>query len=139
MQQVFVYRYEPPPEPTLTTLLVRFGVNAAGLFLADALVPGIVIAGWQSLLAGTAIFALVNMLLRPVALFLSCCLVVVTFGLFALVVNALMLEVAAWAAGQLGLDFQVATFWDALLGAIVISVVSLLAQLVTGNARASRG
>ena len=138
MRQVFVYRYQPPPEPSLGGLLVRFAVNGAGLFLAAAIVPGIEIGDWQSLLAGTAIFAVVNMLLRPVALFLSCCLVVATFGLFVLVVNALMLEAAAWAAGRLGLNFRVDSFWDALLGAIVIACVSLLAQLASGAARAPR-
>ncbi len=133
-----MYRYEPPSEPTLPNLLMRFAVNGAGLFLAAALVPGIEIGDWQSLVAGTAIFAVVNMLLRPVALFLSCCLVVLTFGLFVLVVNAFMLVAAAWAAGRLGLNFRVESFWDALLGALVIAVVSLVAQLVTGAARVPR-
>ncbi len=139
MRRVFVYRYESPPEPPLSGLLVRFAINAAGLFLAAELVPGIAIGDWQSLLAGTAIFAIVNMLLRPVALFLSCCLVVATFGLFVLAVNALMLEAAAWASGRLGLDFRVDSFWDALLGALVIAGVSLLAQFAAGATRAPRG
>ncbi len=138
MRPAFVYRYEPPPEPTLSSLLMRFAVNGAGLFLAAALVPGIEIGDWQSLVAGTAIFAVVNMLLRPIALFLSCCLVVLTFGLFVLVVNALMLEASAWAAERLGLNFRVDSFWDALLGALVIAAVSVGAQLATGTATTSR-
>jgi putative membrane protein len=121
----------PSPLPGPGALLVRFAVNATGLFLASCLVPGIEVGDWQSLVAGTAIFAIVNMLLRPLALFLSCCLVVATFGLFVLVVNAAMLGVAAWAAGELGLNFRVEGFWSAIGGALVISVVSLLAQLVT--------
>jgi putative membrane protein len=107
-------------------------VNAAGLYLAAARVPGIEVGDWQSLVAGTAIFAIVNMLLRPVALFLSCCLVVATFGLFVVVVNAAMLGVTAWAAGGLGLNFRVDGLWSAIGGALVISAVSLLAQLATG-------
>lgn len=138
MRRAFVYRYEPPLEPTLSSLLVRFAVNGAGLFLAAAIVPGIEIGDWQSLVAGTAIFAVVNMLLRPVALFLSCCLVVLTFGLFVLVVNALMLEASAWAAERLGLNFRVDSFWDALLGALVIAAVSVGAQLATRTATTSR-
>ena len=98
MRRVFVYRYQAPPEPSLAGLLVRFAINGAGLFLASEFVPGIEIGDWQSLLAGTAIFAIVNMLLRPIALFLSCCLVVATFGVFVLVVNAAMLIAAAWAS-----------------------------------------
>ncbi len=138
MRQVFVYRYPEPAPPTLAGYAIRFVINAAGLFLASAIVPGIEIGDWQSLLAGTAIFAIVNMLLRPIALFLSCCLVAVTFGLFVIVVNALMLEAAAWTAGQLGLAFRVGSFWSALGGALVISAVSLVAQLVTGSARGRR-
>ncbi|MCC6236502.1 MAG: phage holin family protein [Dehalococcoidia bacterium] len=138
MRQVFVYQYPEPRPPSLGTYLVRFAINAAGLFLASELVPGVEIGDWQSLLAGTAIFAIVNMLLRPLALFLSCCLVVATFGLFVLVVNALMLELASWAAGRLGLAFHVDGFWAAILGALVISCVSLLAQIVAGSARVGR-
>lgn len=111
---------------------MRFAVNATGLFLASEVVPGIEVRDWQSLLAGTAIFAIVNMLLRPIALMLSCCLVVATFGLFVVVVNAAMLGVTAWASGRLGLSFYVDGFWDAVAGALVISVVSLVAQLLTG-------
>ena len=121
-----------PPSSSAGALLVRLAVNAAGLYLAAALVPGIEVGDWQSLVAGTAIFAIVNMLLRPVALFLSCCLVVATFGLFVVVVNAAMLGVTAWAAGGLGLNFRVDGFWSAIGGALVISAVSLVAQLATG-------
>ena len=121
-----------PPSSSARALLVRLAVNAAGLYLAAALVPGIEVGDWQSLVAGTAIFAIVNMVLRPVALFLSCCLVVVTFGLFVVVINAAMLGVTAWAASGLGLNFEVDGFWSAIAGALVISAVSLVAQLATG-------
>ena len=132
MPGAFVHLSGSPPSSSAGALLIRFVVNAAGLYLAAAVVPGIEVGDWQSLLAGTAIFAIVNMLLRPVALFLSCCLVVATFGLFVVVVNAAMLGVTAWAASALGLTFRVDGFWSAIGGALVISAVSLLAQLVTG-------
>ncbi|MSQ35902.1 MAG: hypothetical protein EXR63_01980 [Dehalococcoidia bacterium] len=61
---------------------VQLAANAAGLWLAAALVPGIAIDDWQSLVAGTAIFAIVNTLVRPIAAFVSCCLIALTFGLF---------------------------------------------------------
>lgn len=138
MRRVFVYRYPEQRQPSLGGYLIRFAINGAGLFLASEIVPGVEIGDWQSLLAGTAIFAIVNMLLRPVTLFLSCCLVVATFGLFVLVVNALMLELASWAAGRLGLAFHVDGFWAAFLGALVISSVSLLAQVVAGRGRLGR-
>lgn len=112
------------------TLLLRFLVNLAGLFLADQLVPGIRIADWQTLVAGTAIFAIVNLLLRPLATFVSCCLIAFTFGLFVLVINAVLLMVTGWAARQLGLGFDIDGFWSAFFGALVISVVSLFATVV---------
>ena len=121
-------------EPTPGGFVLRLIANAAGLFLASRIVPGVVIDGWEALVAGTAIFAIVNTLLRPLAVFVSCCLVVLTFGLFMLVVNAAMLGVTAWVAGQLDLAFSVDGFWSALGGALVISLVSLLAALVTRGA-----
>ena len=111
------------------TLLLRFLVNLAALFVADAIVPGIHIGDWQSLLAGTAIFAIVNLLLRPLATLVSFCLIVLTFGLFVLVINGVLLMVTAWAAGQLGLAFTVDGFWSAFLGALVISIVSMIGTM----------
>ena len=120
---------------SLRSLLVRLAVNAAGLAVADALIPGIEVGDWQSLVAGSALFALVNALLRPIAFFFSACLIVLTFGLFVLVVNAAMLGVTAWLAGNLGLNLEVDGFWSAWFGAIVISLISLLANLLMRTRR----
>ncbi|MBM4415025.1 MAG: phage holin family protein [Chloroflexi bacterium] len=109
---------------------MQLAANAAGLWLAAALISGIAIDDWQSLVAGTAIFAIANTLIRPIATFVSCCLIAVTFGLFLVVVNAAMLALTAWAAGELGLNMRVDGFWSAAAGAIVISLVSLLARRV---------
>lgn len=129
-RSVFV-RFDQRGDPWAgRTLLLRFVVNLAGLFLADVLVPGIHIADWQSLLAGTAIFAIVNLLLRPLATFVSCCLIVGTFGLFVLVINGVLLAVTAWASRQLGLGFTIDGFWPAFWGALAISVVSFVATVV---------
>lgn len=125
-QGVFI-RLDPRGDPWAPrTLLLRFLVNLAGLFLADVLVPGIAIRDWQALVAGTAIFAIVNLLLRPLATLVSACLIVATFGLFTLVINGLLLALAAAVAGRLGLGFTIDGFWSALLGALVISIVSFL-------------
>jgi putative membrane protein len=127
---IFVRFGGPGPDWSIETLALRLIINASGLFLASAIVPGIAIADWQSLLAGSAIFAIVNMLLRPLAYFLSCCLIVVTFGLFALVVNAALLAATAWAAGQLGLNFTIDGFWSAFLGGLILTLVSVAASIV---------
>ncbi len=112
-------------------LVFRFALNLAGLFLANALVPGIEIEGWEALLGGAAIFALVNILLRPLATFFAFCLIVFTFGLFVLVINTALLGATAWVAGQLDLAFTIDGFWSAFFGALVISAVSIVASLVT--------
>ena len=137
MSRGVLIRFEPPADNwALRTLFLRFLINLAGLFIARTVVPGIHIGDWQSLVAGTAIFAIVNILLRPLATFLSCCLIVATFGLFMLAINAGLLAATAWAAGRLGLDFTIDGPWSALLGALVISIVSLLATiLVRGSVR----
>lgn len=129
-RSVFV-RFDQRGDPWAPrTLLLRFIVNLAGLFIADLLVPGIHIADAPSLVAGTAIFAIVNLLLRPLATFVSCCLIVGTFGLFVLVINGVLLAVTAWVAGGLGLGFTIDGFWPAFFGALVISAVSFIATII---------
>jgi putative membrane protein len=117
------------PEWAIESMLARLAISAGGLLLASAAVPGITIGDWQSFVAGTAIFGIVNMLLRPLAMALSCCLIVATFGFFVLVVNAILLATTAWTAGQLGLDFRVDGFWSAFFGALIISIVSVTASV----------
>lgn len=137
--RVFFGRLGPGrPDWSLQGLIFRLAVNAGGLFLASVIVPGIEISDWQSLLAGTAIFAIVNALLRPLAYLVSCCLVVFTFGLFVAVINAAMLGATAWAAGQLELNFEVDGFWSAVWGALIISAVSMFATVVARPRRRRR-
>ncbi len=115
---------------TLRGLLFRFAVNAAGLWAAAALVPGIEIDDAPSLLAATALFALVNTLVRPLARLASACVIVLTFGLFMVVINALMLALTAWLAGQLDLGFHVDDFPAAIFGALIIAFVSFGAYTI---------
>lgn len=121
------------------TLALRFLVNLAGLWVASRIVPGVHVDDMPSLLAGTAIFAIVNVLLRPLANLVSCCLIVFTFGLFVLVINAVLLAATAWIAGRLDLAFRVDGFWAAFFGALVISAVSIVASLVIRPPRVTRG
>ena len=123
------------PDRGVGGMLLRLLANAAGLLLASAIVPGIDIDDWQSLVVATAIFAIVSTLVKPLVTFVSCCLVVLTLGLFLVVINAAMLGATARAAGQLGLDFRVAGFWSAVGGSLVISAVSLLASLIVRRPR----
>ena len=115
-------------------LLLRWVINGVALYLAAELVRGIdVRGGWLALAVMALIFGLVNALIRPILKLLTCPLIILTLGLFTLVINALMLMLASWLGRQLGLGFYVAGFWPALLGALVISVVSFVLNLLIGD------
>jgi putative membrane protein len=115
-------------------LLLRWLINGVALYAATELVHGIhADGGWQVLAVMALIFGLVNALIRPILKFLTCPLIVLTLGLFTLVINALMLQLASWLGRQLGLGFYVAGFWPALWGALVISVVSFALTLLIGD------
>ncbi len=110
-------------------LLIRFIINALALVVADALVPGIRIEGWQAYTVMAIVLGLVNAVAKPVLEILTCPLIVLTLGLFLLVLNAAMLGLAAWIAGALGADVQIDGFGAAFLGAIIISIVSWLLSM----------
>lgn len=111
----------------MNTLLIRWIINAIALWIAVLLVPGIHAPESVVTLAATAaIFGLVNTLIRPVLKLLTCPLILLTLGLFTLVINALMLWLTSWIAGLFGLGFTVDGFLAAFLGAIVVSLVSIV-------------
>lgn len=111
-------------------LLVRFIINALALVVADALVGGIRIEGWQAYTVMAIVLGLVNAVAKPVLEILTCPLIVLTLGLFLLVLNAAMLGLAAWIAGALGADVRIDGFGAAFLGAIIISIVSWFLSIV---------
>ena len=69
-------------------------------------------------------------MIRPLVKFLTCLINIITLGLFTLVINALMLLLSSWIAGQVGIGFQVDGFGAAFLGALLISVVSMALNLI---------
>jgi putative membrane protein len=122
-------------------LIVRILVNAAALYVAILVVPQLSFDfgnDWWKLLLVAAIFALVNSYIKPIVKALSFPIGMMTLGLVAFVINAAMLLVTALASDQLDLGFKIGGFppnldadaiIGAILGAIVISVVSTLASL----------
>jgi putative membrane protein len=76
------------------------------------------------------LFGVVNWLVKPVVKLLSLPLFILTLGLFTLIVNALMLLLTSWLSGKLGLDFNVQGFWAALVGGLIISIVSWAMHMV---------
>jgi putative membrane protein len=116
--------------------LVHVAVVAVALWVATLLVPGIDVpaatpaAGVGTLVAVALIFGLVNAVVKPVVRLLGLAFYVLTLGLFALVVNALLFLLAGRLAGALGLPFTVNGFVAAFFGAIVVGVVSFVLHLV---------
>lgn len=103
-------------------------VNALALYVAIAFVPGIQQQGdgnWTNLLWLAAIFGLLNALLKPVLTILSCPLILLTFGLYILVINTAMFWLAGLIGSNFNVGFTVDGFWTAFLGALVTSVINL--------------
>jgi putative membrane protein len=117
-------------------LLIRLIVNAIALWAAVQLVPGLSYEGGPvTLFLVALIFGLVNALVRPLITLLTCPLIMVTLGLFVLVINGIMLALTAWLSQLFNLGFFVDGFWAALLGALVISIVSALLSLFVADDR----
>ena len=116
--------------------ILRWLGIAVATFVAIWLIPGIYPVGDNGYLAVAAFslaLALVNMLVKPVAQFLSLPITVITLGIFYLVVNALLMNLASWLSlSVFPSGVQVETFGDAFLGAIVVSIISGIINAVTG-------
>ena len=114
-------------------LVVRVVINALALLAAAWFVPGIQLAvargqttgrDWLALLVVALIFGAVNAVIRPIVVFLTLPVTLLTLGLFIFVINALMLLLTSWIAQGMELGFRVNGFVPALLGALIVSVVS---------------
>lgn len=116
-------------------LALRWAVTAAALFLAVAIVPGLHFdtsdGGILRLFLVAAVFGIVNAVLKPLLSVLTCPLILLTFGLFTLVVNALLLEITGWLSTRWGLGFSVAGFWPAFWGGLVVGISSALLLAAT--------
>ena len=106
-------------------ILLRLVINAAALWVATRLVSGIAYTGDGVSLFGVAlVFGVLNVLIKPILLLLSLPFVILTLGLFTIVINAAMLLLTSAASDALGLGFSVADFPAALKGALVVTIVS---------------
>jgi putative membrane protein len=120
----------------MKNFLVKTIANAGALAVAVWLLDGITLDGGSTgrktgtLIVVALIFGLVNVLVKPVLQVLTFPLFVLTLGLFTLVVNALMLLLTSWVCGKLDLSFHVDGFWTAVLGGLIVAVVSWALHLV---------
>ena len=113
---------------------IKTVINGVALWIAALLVNGIEFgdnaSGWQvakTVLLVALVFGVLNTFVRPIAKVLSLPFIILTLGLFVFVINALMLQLTSWIAGKLDLAFHVQEFfWDAILGSLIITFVSMI-------------
>lgn len=111
----------------MKSLIMYWFINGVALWVAVQVVPGIQATGnIATLLIVVTLFCLVSALVRPVFWLLTYPLILLTLGLFALTIEALMLWLTSWLAGSLGLGFTVGGFMPALMGAIVVSIIRVI-------------
>jgi putative membrane protein len=113
----------------MTGFLIRWVVSALALWVAQALLPGIRIQGAGTLFIAALLLGFVNAIVRPLLIFVTLPITILTLGLFLLVINAAMLGLVA----ALLENFTISGFWSALAGAIVVSLVSWLVSSTIGN------
>ena len=114
----------------MQNLVIRLFINAVALWGASEIVGGIALTDdFTGVLVVAAIFGLVNALIKPFVTLLALPLILLTLGLITIVINALMLMLTAWISDSLAVE----GFWSALLGALVISVVSFLLSVFLGD------
>ena len=110
----------------IVEFLSMWFVTAFGLWLVTRIVPGVCVTSTRGLWQAALVLGLINAIIKPVLWFLTFPLTLLSFGLFALVVNALMLQLTAW----LVVDFRVRGFGSALLAALVMAVLALVEFII---------
>lgn len=128
----------------MKSIAIKILVNGVAISAAAFLLKGITLGPGNGITSGrlvtvlwvAVIFGLVNAVIKPVLKFFSLPFIILTLGLFSLIVNAAMLWLTSWFAVQLSLDFRVDQFfWDAVLGSIIVTIVSMIASKFLPDAR----
>ena len=109
--------------------LYRLLITALGLWTASAIVPGVSFRSWQTLLIAALLLGIVNAVVRPILLFLTFPITILTLGLFILVVNGISLALVAWLLP----GFTLSGLGAAILGSIVVGLTSWLASAFVGG------
>jgi len=117
----------------MSILLLQWTINALSIVAAVKLIDGITFHGewWYMLIIG-AIFGIVNSLIRPLIRFFTFPIIILTLGIFSLIINASMLALTSHISNIFDLGLDVQGFWPALGGALVISIVSVILSWLVG-------
>jgi putative membrane protein len=126
----------------MTKFILRWVINAIALYLAVLLLPGIDLEnGLISIIWLALIFGLINALFRPLLKFLTCPLIILTLGLFTLVINTFMF----WLTSIIGQSFGLAliindpVWWNAFLGGLIVTIVSVAMSMILKDELRGRG
>jgi len=109
--------------------IIRVLITGIAVFLAVMIVPGLQVDSFQAGIAVVLVLTILNLLVRPILLMLTLPLIVLSLGLFLIVVNALLLELTAY----LVTGFSVTGFWPAVGGSVVISLVTMILNIWTSD------
>jgi putative membrane protein len=118
----------------LPRFLVSWAISALALWVADALWDSVTIKGWAAYLIGSAVLGIANAVIKPILAILTLPLIVVTLGLFFLVINIAMVALAEWIAP----DFSIDGFWTYVGTVVIIWLVNLIAQRILDEAEGRR-
>jgi putative membrane protein len=117
----------------MTLVLLQIMVNALSIAAAVKLVDGIAFTGqWWKMIVIGALFGVVNTLIKPAVKLITFPLIILTLGLFTLIVNTLMLALTEWLSKPLGLGLEIQGFWPTFWGALIVSIMSVLLSWATG-------
>jgi putative membrane protein len=118
----------------MTRLVLRWAINAVAIWAAITLLQGrgleLAHSGWLPIVGLALIFGLMNALLRPLIEILTCPLIILTLGLGTLLINTLMFWLTGLIGSQFGIGFTLNGFWPAFLGALIVSVVSMVLTML---------
>jgi len=116
----------------MNRFVIRWAINALALFVAFQIVPGIHAQNtdWGAILGLALIFGLANAIISPILKFLTCPLILLTLGLFTLLINTFIFYLAGQVGTWFGIGFEVTGFGAAFLGGLVTSIVSIFLTLI---------
>lgn len=126
----------------MTKFILRWVINGIGLYLAILILPGIdLTSGLVSIIWLALIFGVINALFAPILKFLTCPLILLTLGLFTLVINTFLFWLTSVIGRSFGLEMVIAdpVWWNAFLGGLVVSIVSVVMTLIFKDELKSKG
>jgi len=124
----------------MSRFLIRWGINTVALYAAIAWVDGLVPQSdnWVSYIWLALIFGVINAFLGPLLKVLTCPLILLTLGVFTLLVNTFLFYLAGYIGTAFGVGFTVEGFWSAFIGSIIVSIISIVLSLILKDDKKKR-